>query len=109
MGYGVGMDGLKAEPARSFPLPVTKGGKERSNRMVRQKSKDKRLNIGAGMPPLYYTLPGKEYNPKNSEVLKWIAARPGLLSYVFDKLAVGGYIVYDPDTGKWQGVDSDGD
>ena len=24
-GYGVGMDGLKAEPARSLPLPVTGG------------------------------------------------------------------------------------
>ncbi len=26
-GYGVGMDGLKAEPARSLPLPVTRGRK----------------------------------------------------------------------------------
>lgn len=77
--------------------------------MSKSKPRDKRLFVGNGMPPLYHTLPGEKYNPWKSEVLKWISERPGLLLYVFDKLTQGGQIVYDPETGKWQGVDYDDD
>lgn len=67
-------------------------------------SKDKRLFIGKEMPPLKRTQPGEKYSYKNDEVLKWISQRPGLLNYVFDKLAGNGYIVYNKDTGEWQGI-----
>lgn len=77
--------------------------------MKRKVSKDKRLLIGYNMPPLYRTHPGKEYNLQNDEVLKWISEHPGLLSYVFDKLNAAGYIVYDAETRKWQGIDYNGD
>ena len=72
-------------------------------------SKDKRLFVACDMPPMYKTQPGKKYTHKDDEVLNWISKRPGLMTYVFDKLAQSGYIVYDSDTGKWQGVDYDGD
>ena len=77
--------------------------------MRRKVSRDKRLLVGYNMPPLYRTQPGKEYNFQNDEVLKWISERPGLLTYVFDKLNAAGYVVYDTVTGKWQGVDYNGD
>lgn len=67
--------------------------------MSKIKSRDKRLLVGADMPPLKRTHPGDKYNYKNDEVLKWISERPGLLMYVFDKLAHGGYIEYDSSTG----------
>lgn len=75
----------------------------------KMKSRDKRLLVGANMPPLQRTQPGGKYNYKNDEVLKWISERPGLLLYVLDKLAHGGYIEYDSSTGLWKGVDYDED
>lgn len=77
--------------------------------MSKSKPRDKRLFVGNEMPSLYHTLPGEKYNPKKSEVLKWISEQLGLLLYVFDKLTQSGQIVYDPVTGKWKGVDFDGD
>ena len=73
--------------------------------MGRAKSKDKRLCVAYGMPPLRRTIPGQSYTHKDDEVLRWISQRPSLLNYLFDKLNGGGYIVYDDRTGKWQGVD----
>ena len=86
-----------------LPLPMTKanGGVE-----VRR-AKDKRLLIAKGMPPLKRTHSDEKYSYKNDEVLKWIAERPGLLCYVFDKLSNGKYIEYDSTTGTWRGVDYD--
>ena len=76
--------------------------------MGRKIARDKRLGLGGEMPPLYHTLPGEQYDPKKSQVLKWISEYPELLAYVFDKLAQSGQIVYDQDTGRWQGVGYDG-
>lgn len=73
-------------------------------------ARDKRLLVAKNMPPLRRTQPERDYNYNDDEVFKWISERPGLLNYVFDKLSIGGYIEYNPDTGKWQGVDfEDGD
>lgn len=73
--------------------------------MSNKASRDRRLLVANDMPPLFRTQPGKKYNYDDDDVLKWIAARPGLLGFVFDKLRACGYISYDPDTGKWQGAD----
>ena len=77
--------------------------------MSKAKSKDKRLLVAKNMPPLYRTLPEQTYSYKTDEVFAWISQRPGLINYVFDKLSMGGYIVYNPETGKWQGVDYEPD
>lgn len=68
--------------------------------MGKVKPRDKRLLAAKGMPPLYRTLPGKAYSHKTDEVLAWISQRPGSVSYVLDKLSVGGYIAYDPEVGQ---------
>ena len=73
------------------------------------KSKDKRLLVAKDMPPLRRTRVGEKYSYTNDEVFKWISKRPGLLNYVFDKLSQAGYIVYDPETGLWKGVNYEGD
>lgn len=77
--------------------------------MSRTKPRDKRLFVGANMPPLRRKHPGDEYDYKNDEVLNWISERPELLMYVFDKLTQGGYIEYDSLNCTWQGVDYDDD
>ena len=77
--------------------------------MKKRISKDKRLSAANNMPPLYKKQPNEKYDYKTDEVLQWIAIHPELLNYLFDKLSLGGYIVYNQSTGKWQGADYDGD
>ncbi|MDM8100958.1 hypothetical protein [Oceanobacillus oncorhynchi] len=76
--------------------------------MPRKKKKPK-LRIARDMPPLYHTLPGEPYNYKNSEVLKWLAERPALIEQLFEDVNSAKDIIYDPETGKWQGVNYDPD
>lgn len=73
----------------------------------------KNLEFIKNMPPVYHKLPGKEYSRDKSEVLNWILNSPEIymvLEYVFS--VVNGrdkrreqFAVYNPETGKWQGVD----
>jgi hypothetical protein len=69
------------------------------------KKKYPKLRIASNMPPLYHTLPGENYNHTKSEVLKWLAARPALIEYLFTQVSNSKDIVYNPETGKWQGVE----
>lgn len=71
---------------------------------MRKKHRSQRLNFARNMPPLYHTLPGEEFDYKKSQVLRWLSERPELLLYLFDVVS-NHEIVYNPDTGKWQGVD----
>lgn len=77
--------------------------------MSKKIARDKRLLVASNMPPLRKTIPGETYSYKRDEVLKWISKSPGLLMYIFDKLASGKYITYDSNTGTWQGADYNDD
>nr|DAI73224.1 MAG TPA: Ig gamma-1 chain C region-like beta-sandwich, binding protein, IMMUNE [Caudoviricetes sp.] len=57
------------------------------------------------MPPLYHTLPGEEFDNDKSQVYAWIKNQPNLMEWLWRQLGSAGYIVYDPETGKWTGVD----
>lgn len=73
--------------------------------MVKKKKiRNRKLAFAANMPPLYHTLPGQDYSQKNSEVLKWLAARPMLIEYIFDQAANAKEIIYDPAAGMWKGT-----
>lgn len=76
---------------------------------MQRKSKrhDKRLTVARRMPPLYRTRPGEEYSVQNDGVLDWVKAHTDLGLYVIDLLARLGYILYDPESGTWRGVDYD--
>ena len=73
------------------------------------KKKSKYLEVAKKMPPLYHTLPGETFDMEKSEVAKWLMEQPEILNYVVNRIKGGKgqepFIVYDPDTGKWQGVD----
>lgn len=73
--------------------------------MRKKKVRSKKLDFGKDMPPSFHTLPGEEFSPEKSEVLKWIASQPMLLIWLKDQLKSAGYITYDATTGKWTGVD----
>lgn len=74
-----------------------------------KKIKDARLQVAKQMPPLSRTIPGQPYSHAKDEVLQWIAKRPSLLNYLFDKVRASGYLVYNSDTEKWQGVNYEAD
>lgn len=69
----------------------------------------KLLDAAKKMPPLYHTLPGKEFDILKSEVAQWLIQQPDVLSYIFNRVGGDGKLIaYDRETGKWQGVDYDG-
>lgn len=61
------------------------------------------------MPPLYHTLPNQEYDARKSEVVKWLAKNPALIEHLFTVVSNSKDVFYNPETGKWQGVDWEGD
>ena len=74
-----------------------------------KKTHNKKLLAVRNLPPSYHRLPGKEYDVKKSEVIAWLIQRPSVLEYVWDQIKQSGDVIYDSDTGKWQGVDYDAD
>ena len=67
------------------------------------KKRSKMLETARTMPPLRHS------NIKNSEVVKWLLENPVVWNYVWNNIKESGAVSYNPDTGKWQGVDYDGD
>lgn len=69
----------------------------------------KYLEVAKKMPPLYHTLPGRQFDIQISEVAQWLIEQPEILNYIVNRIKGGRgqspYIVYNSDTGKWQGVD----
>ena len=73
-------------------------------------SHSKLLAIAKHMPPLYHKLPGEVFDIMESEVVKWLIQQPEILNYIFNRInGKTPYIVYNPTTGKWQGIDYEED
>lgn len=72
-----------------------------------KRKRSKMLGVARTMPPLRHSIPGKEFNIKNSEVVKWLLENPVVWNYVWNNVKESGAVSYDSDTGKWQGVDYD--
>lgn len=70
-----------------------------------KRKRSKMLDVARTMPPLRHSIPGKEFNIKNSEVVKWLLDNPVVWNYVWNNVKESGAVSYDSDTGKWQGVD----
>ncbi|MDT2757331.1 hypothetical protein P7G51_08050 [Enterococcus asini] len=71
---------------------------------MKKRVRSKKLDVLNKMPPLYHKLPNKEFNVEESEVLNWISFQSELLDWLRGYAKDAGYIVYDSETGKWQGV-----
>lgn len=78
-----------------------------------KKVKSKYLDCTKKMPPLKLKVGDGEFDIMKSEVARWLIQQPDILLYVVNRIKGGRgqspYITYNPDTGKWQGVDYDGD
>lgn len=61
------------------------------------------------MPPLYHTLPNESFDINKSEVVKWLLDQDSIKQYIFEQVRNHNPsivpIIYDKETGRWQGVD----
>ena len=73
-------------------------------RKMRKRKRSKRLEIAKQMPPLYHTLPNKDFDIRKSEVVKWLISQPEIMQYIFSHLKDIGFIAYNQATKKWEGV-----
>lgn len=69
------------------------------------KRKNQLLSIARKMPPLFYSLPEEPFDILKSRVLWWLVKQPDVLNFIWNRVKQSGDVVYDPDTGKWVGVD----
>ncbi|WP_312072034.1 hypothetical protein [Anaerotignum propionicum] len=72
---------------------------------MKRKIRSKNLEIAKRMPPLSHTIPGRPFEIKQSEVVKWLLNQPDILNYIWNNIKNSEDVFYNPDTGKWQGVD----
>lgn len=73
--------------------------------MNKNNNRSKLLEAVKRMPPLRHSIPGKEFNIKNSEVINWLIQQPDILNYVWNNIKNTDSVKFDSITGKWQGVD----
>lgn len=77
--------------------------------MGRSNSKvSKLLDVAKTMPPLYHTIPNEMFDIEKSEVVQWLIKQPDILNYVVNRIKSSGLIIYDSQSGVWEGVDYDG-
>jgi len=69
------------------------------------KKRSAKLDIARKLPPCYHKLPNSEYNSKNSEAILWLIQQPSILDFLWDQFKQSGDVVYNSETGRWQGVD----
>lgn len=74
---------------------------------MQKKKRSQKLNIGRKLPPSYHKLPGEEYDVNKSQAINWLMQQPDILGFVWDQFKQSGDVIYNPDTGKWQGIDYD--
>ena len=55
---------------------------------------------------LVHKWPGQAYDIERSQVIRWLVSQPQLQAYLFERMATGGAIVFDAETGIWRGSDT---
>ena len=73
------------------------------------RKRSQKLNVGKIMPPSFHKIPGSEYDVRKSEAVQWLIKNPSILEFVWDQFKQSGDVLYNPETGKWQGVDWEDD
>ena len=67
------------------------------------------LKLATNMPPLRHSIPGQEFSIYNSEVIRWLINQPEALNYIWNNIKNSGTVVYDSESGTWQGVNYKGE
>lgn len=67
------------------------------------------LDCVVKMPNLKHRTDNKEFNIMDSEVCAWLVSQPSIRQKIFNMAVNNSVIKFNPDTGKWQGVDYEED
>lgn len=70
----------------------------------RSKLQQAAVDAAKNMPPLFHKLPEEDFNIRKSKVIWWLIKQPDVLNLIFNLAVSSKAITYDPDSGKWQGV-----
>ena len=68
------------------------------------KKRSEKLDAGRAMPPLRHKV-CEPYDVTKSEVAKWLCSQPEIMEYIVGRMNAAGFIVFDPVTRLWQGID----
>jgi hypothetical protein len=75
---------------------------------MKNKPVNRKFDVARQMPPMRHYVPGTNFDIRESEVAKWLCSQPGIMQYVFDKVASSSnglnLIKYDPTTEMWRGI-----
>ena len=71
---------------------------------MKKKKVSKKINCLKKMPPVPHSNQG-EFSYKKSQMLKWILEQDEVLDWLCQYVFNSGYVKYDSDAKKWQGVD----
>ena len=74
-----------------------------------KRKRSKLLEAAYKMPPLYHTIPGEKFDIRKSRVIWWLTKQPDILNWLWNNISQSGMVAYNPETGKWQGVDYEPD
>lgn len=72
--------------------------------MIKRK-RSKKLDIAKKMPPLRHSIPEQDFDWKTSEVMKWLLLQDEIRSWIWQQITNSKYIIFDPETRTWCGVE----
>jgi len=72
-----------------------------------RRNKSEKLNCIKTMPPLRHSIPGYDFDIRNSEVVNWLIQQPDILQWLMQNARNTGFLIYDPLSGLWRGCDYD--
>ncbi len=76
---------------------------------ARRKTFSKQLAIVRSMPALkHWPNKPQPFDPRESEVCRWLTQQPGVLNRFFSEVRDRGLILFDQKTRTWHGVDNVG-
>ncbi|MDR1011576.1 MAG: hypothetical protein LBM04_10735 [Opitutaceae bacterium] len=71
----------------------------------RRKQRTRAFECARAMPPLtHWRDRSQPWTPAQSDVVAWLASQPSIASYIFNRAADAGAIVYDVERKLWRGV-----
>lgn len=75
----------------------------------RSKARQDIIDTAKRMPPLFHKLPGEDFDIRKARTLWWLVKQPQVLKYIWDLLKQSGAVEYNSSTGKWQGIEFEGE
>lgn len=62
------------------------------------------FRLAASMPPLSHSVPGQDFDIKNSEAARWMIDQPEILQMLFNYFRQSGAIIFQKENKTWVGI-----